>query len=128
MALFVRKFDIQCHLLANGITAHHPDFTKEVEDFLLEKFNLQSHELDDKSLETLKEDVLEYRRKIRRFCKRHKYNDIMSKHEVREFDFFMALVIFSNNYLSSEFFLLWLSNTYFFKIFFLLLLKIDHIL
>ena len=99
MAIFVKKSDIQCHLVAKGITAHHPKFINEVEEFLLQRFNLQSHQLDDKILETLHKDALEYRRKIRRFVKKDGYFNIMSNHAVREFDFFMALVIFSNNYL-----------------------------
>ena len=87
MANFVKKSDILRHLWANEITPKHNQFERTVEAFLLEKFELQTHQVDPRSLERLKKDVLDYRRKLRRFCKHDAYRKetFLTKHEVREF-------------------------------------------
>ena len=93
MSKFVKKSEILSHLWQMNIKPRDSKFLQATEAFLLQKFGLHEHELDDKSLLRVKTEALAFRRKLREFVKvTYKEGRLLSEHEVRKVVFSKALV------------------------------------
>ena len=86
MKNFVKKLEIFNHLKENHIKPRDPKFKQVVEAFLLEKFALHSHQIEEKALKKLKTEIHEFHRKYKEFCDKKGYNKdlILKNHEVRK--------------------------------------------
>ena len=91
----VKKKDIAIFLRDSGITPCDSRFQQSVVDFLLEKFNLNLHEIEEESFQKFQKDVEIFQDKMKAFSKSTKKEKLLTKHSVRFLDIIMYLLILS---------------------------------
>ena len=65
----VTKEEIFDYLCDKNITPSHPDFISTVETFLLEKFGISHHEIEEKSYQNFHSTVKDFQEKLKRRLK-----------------------------------------------------------
>ena len=94
----ITKEEIQAFLWKSGITPHAKNFKQVVLNFLLEKFNLLSYEVEDEAYDDLSSKVQEFQWKLQAFAKRKtpKGPRMLKLHRVRHFIYLVNFTVFSS--------------------------------
>lgn len=85
----VTKLDVVEHLWDKDVKPLSEDFESIVENYLLEKFNLKSFEIEEKCYQELQTEISIFRKQYRnKFGGGHNKIQFKKKYKVRQFRFF----------------------------------------